>query len=55
MATKTNKACSIESYLKSIKDELFFLNKTLLKYVDFKIQTTKKCMEMRAKHCQKQK
>jgi hypothetical protein len=49
MVTKDNKECKIETYLKSIKDELFILNKTLLKYVDFKIQVTKKCMEAHQK------
>jgi hypothetical protein len=50
MATKVKKECNIETYLKSIKDELFILNKTLLRYTNFKMMMAKKCMEHHAKH-----
>ncbi|MDR1235023.1 MAG: hypothetical protein LBJ97_02955 [Mycoplasmataceae bacterium] len=44
MATKkTKQNNSVESYLKSIRDELFILNKTLIRYTDFKMQMMKKC------------
>ncbi|MDR0739635.1 MAG: hypothetical protein LBF00_02030 [Mycoplasmataceae bacterium] len=46
--SKTTKKESIESYLKSIRDELFILNKTLMRYANFK-------MEMAKKRCQKSK
>jgi hypothetical protein len=49
MATKNNKECKIETYLKSIKDELFILNKTLLRYTNFKMEMAKKCMEAHKK------
>ncbi|MDR0675028.1 MAG: hypothetical protein LBF36_02060 [Mycoplasmataceae bacterium] len=54
MTTNNKKGCAIEGYLKSIRDELFILNKTLLRYTNFKMQMAKKCMEMRDK-CSKKK
>jgi hypothetical protein len=42
MVKNNKKACPIESYLKSIRDELFILNKTLMKYVNFKMTQAKK-------------